>query len=460
MRGGRALGRCAVAATLMLACAAPAAASTFEVTRHDDPAPGQCKPNDCSLREAVLAANQTLEADRIELPNRRRPYVLERPGAGEDGAMTGDLDVDNSRVRIAHPGRGRATIDAMELDRVFDLFAPARLVKLVITGGRNPGADGGGVRASANLTIARSRVVGNRNLGSGAGISISDGLLNVIRSAVSNNQSTDAAGFTGGGVQATGDADVLIRRSRLVGNGSTSDGGGLYLGAGSATVIDSTIAKNNAPFGGGGIHTDASSPVVIRGSTIAGNTTSGEGGGIEAFSRVVITNSTIDGNSAVEEGGGIFAGGLFGDVALNAVTVTRNVADANTDDIGAGGGLYYANLAPGFEVENSLIGRNRLGNRTPNDCYADPANPFDSRGHNLLSTLGPSTSCPGFDGPGDRVRANPKIKRLARNGGPTTTVGLKRRSPAIGKAKRATAPKRDQRGVKRDRRPDIGAFER
>lgn len=326
------------------------------------------------------------------------------------------------------------------------------------TGGRNPGAEGGGIRASESLTIGRSRVVANRNLGSGAGISISDGLLSVIRSAVSNNQSTDAAGFTGGGIQAVNDADLLIRSSRVVGNGSTGDGGALYLGAESVRVIDSTIARNSAAFGGGGMHTSASSPVVIRDSTIAGNR-SADGGGIEAFSPVVITNSTLDGNRASEDGGGVWAGGLFGEVSMNAVTVARNVADANGDDVGTGGGIYYASVAPDFEVENSLIARNRLGNGTPNDCYADPANPFDSLGHNLLSTLDPGDSCLGFDGPGDRVRANPRIGPLARNGGPTMTIALKRRSPAIGEAKRATAPKRDQRGVRRDRRPDIGAFE-
>lgn len=266
MCGGRVVGGYALVAVALLACASPATADTFEVTRHDDPAPGECRPSDCSLREAVLAANnQTLgEADRILLPSRRRPYVLEQAGAGEDGSLTGDLDINNDPVRIVHPGRGRATIDAEQLDRVLDLYARAKLQRLVITGGRNPGAEGGGIRASESLTIGRSRVVANRNLGSGAGISISDGLLSVIRSAVSNNQSTDAAGFTGGGIQEVNDADVLIRRSRVVGNGSTGDGGALYLGAESVRVIDSTIAKNSAPFGGGGIHTDASSPVVIR----------------------------------------------------------------------------------------------------------------------------------------------------------------------------------------------------
>ena len=33
------------------------AGTTFTVTRFDDPGPGPCQPGDCSLREAVMAAN-------------------------------------------------------------------------------------------------------------------------------------------------------------------------------------------------------------------------------------------------------------------------------------------------------------------------------------------------------------------------------------------------------------------
>ena len=44
--------------------------------------------------------------------------------------------------------------------------------------------------------------------------------------------------------------------------------------------------------------------------------------------------------------------------------------------------------------------------------------------------------------------------------GPTQTIALRKGSPAINKAKRSTAPTKDQRGRKRGRETDIGAFER
>ena len=43
---------------------------------------------------------------------------------------------------------------------------------------------------------------------------------------------------------------------------------------------------------------------------------------------------------------------------------------------------------------------------------------------------------------------------------PTQTTALLKGSPAIGKAPKPSAPKCDQRGRKRDQKPDIGAFER
>jgi len=82
---------------------------------------------------------------------------------------------------------------------------------------------------------------------------------------------------------------------------------------------------------------------------------------------------------------------------------------------------------------------------------------FDSGGHNIR---GSTADCAGFDGPGDLVRGSPRIGKLRRNGGPTATIALRRRSPAIGKAGKQSSPGRDQRGRKRDKKPDVGAFER
>jgi hypothetical protein len=136
-------------------------------------------------------------------------------------------------------------------------------------------------------------------------------------------------------------------------------------------------------------------------------------------------------------------------VTANAVTVVRNSADA------AGGGLTYGTAAPGFEIQNSLVALNSAPFAP--DCFADPLDPFDSGGHNLI---GDDSDCPGFDATGDFVNSNPKLGRLKNNGGPTQTVALKKGSPAINKADKQSAPNKDQRGKKRGKKPDIGAYER
>lgn len=141
------------------------------------------------------------------------------------------------------------------------------------------------------------------------------------------------------------------------------------------------------------------------------------------------------------------------------MTVVRNRGNADGDLSEAGGGLYDGDGT--FEVENSLIALNTLTALTPgdpsvkNDCSS--VDLIQSAGHNLLSAR---FLCDGFDQPGDVGQRNPRIGGLANHGGPTQTVPLLRGSRALDGAKRATAPARDQRGHRRDRRPDIGAFER
>ena len=92
----------AVAVWIVLAGAPNAAAATFAVTRTDDPAPDACDPSDCSLREAVLAANALPGSDALLLPAGH--FRLSIPGPGENAGAAGDLDLTGRRRRI--PPRG------------------------------------------------------------------------------------------------------------------------------------------------------------------------------------------------------------------------------------------------------------------------------------------------------------------------------------------------------------------
>src|SRR5262249_49018386 len=86
-----------IAPVLLLAIAffasvAPVRAASFVVTRFDDPTPGGCNPGDCSLREAVMAANA---APGSTITLSAGTYTLTIPGADETAPNTavGDLDI-------------------------------------------------------------------------------------------------------------------------------------------------------------------------------------------------------------------------------------------------------------------------------------------------------------------------------------------------------------------------------
>jgi len=68
---------------------------------------------DCSLREAITAAN----ADTITLP--AGTYTLAIPGADEDGNATGDLDI-TSDLNVSGAGADTTVVDGNALDRAFE----------------------------------------------------------------------------------------------------------------------------------------------------------------------------------------------------------------------------------------------------------------------------------------------------------------------------------------------------
>ncbi|HSI81276.1 MAG TPA: choice-of-anchor Q domain-containing protein [Solirubrobacterales bacterium] len=449
--------RCLALAILGLLAILPgsAGAAKFTVTRTADPPPNGCKKRDCSLREAVIAANARPGVDRIVLKARKRPYRLTRTGTGENEGLDGDLDLDNDPIAIVGRGKRRTTIDGSASgERIFEAFAPTRLRRLILTGGRESEHDGGAIHASANLTIAASVLRGNaapevppNNSGLGGAIYHQAGVLRILGSKLIGNRAGDEAGA----IEATGDRFV-IRRSVLRGNrADASRAGAIYAATDQPSLIDKTTFRgNSAPNTGGALYVNNGSVRVASSTFSANRSTDDNGGAIHSFGELTVVNSTFSGNRATGFGGAIF-NGTGATALLNATTIARNVSDSDGNGIGSGGGAFNA-PAGEFRIRNSILALNdqRLGDA--DDC----AGVFTSAGGNLRTD---GTDCGGFDSQRDTVRANPRLRGLARNGGPTATIALKRKSPAIGRAIRASAPRRDQRGRQRDRRPDSGAYE-
>lgn len=265
------------------------------------------------------------------------------------------------------------------------------------------------------LSVSRSKVTGTK----GSGIADFSGVNGTIsRTVMSGN-------FTG--FQKSGGGEDTITASSITGNNWTGDGAGMFLSTAAAKLVRTTVSGNHADGNGGGIFLK--------------------------FAILELIDSTVARNSANGSSGGI-ADGFSSFVQSNGSTIARNAGDADNSGGGATGGgitLYGGGTA---SMANTLLAMNTIGAGVGPDCNA--AVPVTSGGHNLL---GSPTACTGFTGPGDLIKPQPKIGQLADNGGPTKTIALRKGSPAIGKAGN-DAPKTDQRGRKRDKHPDIGAFER
>jgi hypothetical protein len=427
---------CSIA--LLLLGATSAQASTYVVSLQTDNKPGACTKSDCTLREAVMAANKHRGADTIVLASRKR-YVLSIPSTGEDKAANGDLDITSGKLRIVHPGRGTATIDAKGIDRVFDIASSTTLDRLTIRGGysnkTDADGDGGGIVVSrGSLTLVSSHVVHNRAPwvgGNGGGIdSDTSGLVKLIDSEVSHNDS----GGSGGGVEASTNGKLLIERSTIASNKAAQAGGVMTFGP-TVRIVESTISNNLASAGPG---------------------VEGDGGGVYVgpSGRVELTNSTVAGNGAYTSGGGIFS-----DAGSNATisfsTIARNRADADHANGGTTGGVHLrtqgVQVAARARISNSVLALNVEANGVATDCGGIG---FLGTGVNLIT----STNQGSCSAATPIVAANPRLGPLARNGGPTATVALLSGGPAIGAAV-GKAPKFDQRGIRR-KDPDLGAYER
>ena len=99
-----------------------------------------------SLREAIVAANNTAGADTISFdPSiNGNTITLSIAGTSEDAAATGDLDITDA-LTITGNGRSSTIIDANGIDRVFHILADnVTISDMTVTGGDE--SQGAGLR--------------------------------------------------------------------------------------------------------------------------------------------------------------------------------------------------------------------------------------------------------------------------------------------------------------------------
>ncbi len=431
-------------AVLMLGLLAPAspvaAATTFEVTKTTDPPAGPCDPQDCSLREAILAANATAGADTILVP--AGTYTLQLPGVDDTG-VAGDLDITDTTTIEASGGEVVVNANGgVTGERAFDIVAGVSTFRGIgVRGGTAPygvndPALGGGIRVRSRLTMYGGTVSGNSapgTAGLGGGIYNAGGLT-LVGTVVQGNDTE--LGFGGGIANDAAGANADLHGVLIRGNSSVF--GGALAGRGSMTIEDSSVVGNSASLGGA-IYAGAGSSFYLTNTTVSGNTATSMGGAARVRNGLVaLASSTVTDNTALIDAGGIAT--KDDNVGTTSVTLTNTILAANHDeDAGLSAGPFP-------------------------DCYQESANTFRTNGYNLV---GETTGCIITATVGDQIGPpgapiDPRLGPLAFNGGPSTEVlthVLGQGSPAIDLG--GFCGPTDARGVPRSLGGscDVGAYE-
>ena len=389
---------------------------TFTVTTIDEHDDGVCGVADCSLWDAVNAANANADASTI---------VFE---AGLTGTITTTLQQTgvllSAPVTITGPGAGVITISGADLGRVFSILSST----VTISG----------------LTIANGQAPFGKYPGNAAGgLFNNHGNVTLRNCTVSHNNATFGGGLLNYGD--AGSATLTLSQCSLVQNGAGISGGGIYNDgehSGNATLnlTECTLDRNTATYGAGILNDgEASSTAFIE-----------------------VTNSTFSANAASVSAGGVYNDGR---VSGSAYTRLRNCT-FNLNTAGDSSASVYNNaVADGQTTGSATL---ELGNTilrvAPGQSNIVSDSDVTSRGCNLSSDAagGNGTTGPGgfLNASGDKRNTDPHLLALANNGGPTDTCALGPTSvAAINAGNDSNAPRRDQRGYSRKGVSDIGAFE-
>lgn len=455
-------------------------ATEFLVTKTADTLDGACD-TDCSLREAVLAANSG-PGHVITIP--AGVYRLTRVPGGSDpeNGTAGSLFVDRP-VTINGAGKDDTIIDARPtqgqqgIDRVMlvSTFGSPTITGVTFRGGY--------VAQSSPRTLSN---------GSGGGIYMQRGtnssLVTFTDCAITDNVAT----LSGGGlsvhkfISGSGtDADVMLVRTDVTDNAATDpilgQGGGIWNGDTNVHIVDSTIAGNTASVTGGGIHVSVGQSqrdahLVMNGSTISNNIAGldgdggspaggANGGGIyNTKGNFELENCTIVGNEArpgllpfpTGWGGGIYnlpESGNPKTAQLINTTVAYNEAQV--------GSQLFSTV---FGDSNGLLVGNTLIVGAPG---GDPNCPTTSQGIGVVSLGGNVSSdtslCnlnPAQLGDQVGVTDTGLAAALADNGGETMTLAVSDDSVVVGAGVAVLlCPSTDQRGVSRPVPCTVGAYE-
>ncbi len=361
--------------------------ATFTVTKTADTNDGTCNA-DCSLREAISAANAAGGANTVNVPAGTYTLTLANAGgANEDNNAQGDIDIKNN-MTLTGAGAATTIIQAgttatngidkvMAVNPICVTPLNVSISGVTIRFGRNTQPNGapdfsytgGGIDVCNTLSggFTMTNVVVDQNTNTtayGGGVNFdsfaANGTFSIIGSTISGNKTTSTASVdkNGGGINLFADQhSVNITNSTISGNTSAGQGGGVlvrHTNGGAITFSGTTISGNTASSRGGGvsnINLGGSSLAILNDSAIVNNVSQGtvvstesRGGGILIFTgsptiTTTITEVTFAGNQA--NTGTFQGGGAIGAIA-GTVNASFNRIAGNLAGTGGGSGVHNA----------------------------------------------------------------------------------------------------------------------
>ena len=157
-----------------------------------------------------------------------------------------------------------------------------------------------------------------------------------------------------------------MRDSTLSGNDGGTGGGGASVADGGAVFTNTLVSTNQADRGAGIF---ANGPLAMTGGEVTGNgdTTTNQGGGIEADGALSLTAIRIDHNTVFNIGGGLFADIRNNEAGqLDRVEIDHNGATSSGMNLTQAGGIAsqgHLDIADSYVHDNTTIpgGINGLG---------------------------------------------------------------------------------------------------
>jgi CSLREA domain-containing protein len=347
--------------------ASAANGATYVVTKVADTNDGVCN-EDCSLREAIAAANATPEDDIIVFSSLfDTPQTIVLSGSEMVIANNGSLTING-------PGAHLLTLDGNQTSRIL-----------------SSGADV--IVSIDGIRFTRGNGAGALNTGRGGAIYNVGGTMVLSNSIITQNTAGNGGGLNNAATtNPSVPADLTIINCVISNNSTTSAGGAMQnFSTSTFRMYNSTVSGNTSATGGGGAM-QANGMVMIVNSTFFGNTSNGTTGGGAITSNgslFNVTNSTFAGNTAATNGGGIHRG-------------TTNVN--------------------GY-IRNTII----AGNTGPQPDVSNSAGGIQSQGNNIIGAVGTSTGWI----KSDLLNTNPLLGPLSDNGGFGMTLLPLEGSPAI-----------------------------